>query len=147
MTRAITSSVDPSREKCDHHQIDMSENELHPVKSGRPSGLGHKKRMSACSMIGIFFICLAVVGLVAIGIAMYIECKVFYFFILVLIKRKTTLFFSTVVSKPSWIAKSKQPILNETTICDYLLDSCDNGTSLTTTTADLISGNRTSKLT
>ena len=77
MTRAITSSVDPSREKCDHHQIDMSEHELHPVKSGRPSGLGHKKRMSACSMIGIFFICLAVVGLVAIGIAMYIECKVF----------------------------------------------------------------------
>lgn len=121
VTRAITSSVDPSREKCDHHQIDMSENELHPVKSGRPSGLGHKKRMSACSMIGIFFICLAVVGLVAIGIAMYIEF----------------------VSKPSWIAKSKQPILNETTICDYLLDSCDNGTSLTTTTTDLISGNRT----
>jgi hypothetical protein len=31
-------------------------------------------------MIGIFFICLAVVGLVAIGIAMYIECKDFYLF-------------------------------------------------------------------
>lgn len=70
----------------------MSESplELHPVKSGRPSGVhGSKKRMSACSMIGIFFICLAVVGLVAIGIAMYIECKglfvlfVFYFLIFV----------------------------------------------------------------
>lgn len=82
MTRALTSSVDPkTREKCDHHQIDMSENplDLHPGKFGRPSGLGHKKRMSMCSMIGIFFICLAVVGLVAIGIAMYIECKGVYF--------------------------------------------------------------------
>lgn len=61
-------------------------------------------------------------------------------------KNNVFTFFYTVVSKPLWIAKSKQPILNETTICDYLLDSCDNGTSLATTAADLISGNRASKL-
>lgn len=121
VTRAITNSVDPTREKCDHHRVDMSESplELHPVKSGRSSGPGSKKRMSTCSMIGIFFICLAVVGLVAIGIAMYIEF----------------------VSKPLWIAKSKLPVLNETTICDYLLDSCDNSTSLATTAAELTAGN------
>lgn len=131
----------------------MSESplELNPVKSGRPSGLhGSKKRMSACSMIGIFFICLAVVGLVAIGIAMYIECKglyIFYFLIFVLPKGNRFYFncFS-VVSKPLWIAKSKLPVLNETTICDYLLDSCDNSTSLATTAAELTAGNQKSKL-
>lgn len=131
----------------------MSESplELNPVKSGRPSGLhGSKKRMSACSMIGIFFICLAVVGLIAIGIAMYIECKglyIFYFLIFVLPKGNRFYFncFS-VVSKPLWIAKSKLPVLNETTICDYLLDSCDNSTSLATTAAELTAGNQKSKL-
>ena len=48
----------------------------------------------------------------------------------------------TVVTKPSWAAQSKQPILNETTICDFLLDSCDNST--VSTAAELTSDyNRT----
>ncbi|KZS07471.1 Uncharacterized protein APZ42_028586 [Daphnia magna] len=122
VTRAITSSTDPLREKCDHHRIDISESplELHATKSGRPAGQPSTKRMS-CSMIGIFFICLAVVGLIAIGISMYMEF----------------------VSKPSRIAESRKPILNETTICDYLLNSCDNGTLIIDNTAEPIRSNQT----
>ncbi|KAI9553254.1 hypothetical protein GHT06_021150 [Daphnia sinensis] len=123
VTRAIASSADPLREKGDHHRIDISESplELHATKSGRASGQPTKKRMSICSMIGIFFICLAVVGLIAIGISMYMEF----------------------VSKPSRIAESRKPILNETTICDYLLDSCDNGTLIINKTAEPIRSNQT----
>ncbi|XP_057377458.1 uncharacterized protein LOC130699167 [Daphnia carinata] len=123
VTRAITSSADPLREKGDHHRIDISESplELHDTKSGRAAGQPSTKRMSICSMIGIFFICLAVVGLIAIGISMYMEF----------------------VSKPLQIAESRKLILNETTICDYLLDSCDNGTLIIKNTAEPIHSNKT----
>lgn len=79
VTRAIANSTEPLTEKCDHHRIDITENSLdqHDVKNGRPSGQPSSKRMSVCSMIGIFFICLAVIGLMAIGISMYMECTFF----------------------------------------------------------------------
>lgn len=75
VTRALIGGETDKREKCEHHRVDISENplELYEIK---PNGVEKalKKRMSICSMIGIFFICLAIIGLIAIGIAMYIEC-------------------------------------------------------------------------
>lgn len=56
-----------------------------------------------------------------------------------------TLIIFSVVSKPSRIAESRKPILNETTICDYLLNSCDNGTLIIDNTAEPIRSNQTSK--
>lgn len=75
VTRAITNGITDARNKCDHHRVDITENslELHSIKPTR-SEPGGKKRMSTCSMIGVFFICIAILGLIAIGIAMYIEC-------------------------------------------------------------------------
>ena len=75
VTRALIGGETDKREKCEHHRVDISENplELYEIK---PNGVEKalKKRMSICSMIGIFFIVLAIIGLIAIGIAMYIEC-------------------------------------------------------------------------
>lgn len=57
-----------------------------------------------------------------------------------------TLIIFLVVSKPSRIAESRKPILNETTICDYLLNSCDNGTLIIDNTeTEPIRSNQTSK--
>lgn len=134
VTRAITGSIAESREKCDHHRVDMSETsiELHNVKPLRQE-LALKKKMSLCSKLGIFFICIAIIGLIAIGIAMYVECKctivliTFLYFATVTIYQRWN--FIIVVTKPTSAARSKQPILNETTICDYLLSSCENRTT------------------
>ena len=86
VTRAIAGGISDPRDKCDHHRVDISENplEMHQVKPLRANG---KKRMSLCSMIGICFICIAIIGLVAIGIAMYIECM----FIIVIYSRLITI--------------------------------------------------------
>lgn len=132
VTRAITGSITDSKDKNDHHRVDISETslELHNIKPRLEPAL--KKRMSTCSMIGIFFICVAIIGLIAIGIAMYVECELIVisnrFFLVRLFG--INLFLNIVVTKPSLLARSKLPILNETTICDYLLDSCDNSTAL-----------------
>lgn len=137
VTRAITGGISDPREKCDHHRVDISENpiELHQVKPLRPEPR-IKKRMSVCSMIGIFFICVAIIGLIAIGIAMYIECTFFLLFIRVaenVSENFSFIYACAVVTKPSWAAQSKQTILNETTICDFLLNICDNNTASTAT--------------
>jgi len=103
VTRAITTGFsDNNRPQSQHHRLDITD-----VGDDQLPPDGPKKRKgkwSTCSIIGIFFIILAVVGIISVGIAMYVEF----------------------VTKPSILAASKLPVLNETTLCDYLLDSCNN---------------------
>lgn len=69
---AISSSA-PNRPN--HTQVDMSD-VVFPVlpHPGRQTTAA-KKGMSKCSIVGVIFLTLAVLGMIAVGIAMYIECK------------------------------------------------------------------------
>jgi len=124
VTRAITGSISADSKaasrpysKSQHHRVDITDNVTTNDSLSPPTGKKKKLRMSSCSIIGIFFITLAIVGVISVGIAMYVEF----------------------VTKPSVLAASKLPLLNETTLCDYLLDSCNPNS----TAASLTSPNGT----
>lgn len=74
----ISSNVPPHNKPggASHHRcVDMSD-VVYPVLPLPATATRNpkKKRMSKCTMIGIAFLVLAVAGLIAVGIAMYIEC-------------------------------------------------------------------------
>jgi hypothetical protein len=155
VTRAITGSISADSKaasrpysKSQHHRVDITDNVTTNDSLSPPAGKKKKLRMSSCSIIGIFFITLAIVGVISVGIAMYVECKFtrvslsIIFNVLIFFNYLNTRFFFAfaVVTKPSVLAASKLPLLNETTLCDYLLDSCNPNS---TATASLTSPNGT----
>ena len=83
VTRAITGSISADSKtsrpysKSQHHRVDITDNMTTSDSLSHPHATGKKKkcRMSTCSIIGVFFITLAIVGVISVGIAMYVECK------------------------------------------------------------------------
>lgn len=78
MTRAIAVCTLNDKLDCQPHRVDVTDDdpiELRAIKYPRNHSGG--KKMSSCSVIGIFFILVATLGLILVGIAMYIDCLSF----------------------------------------------------------------------
>ena len=115
-TNAIAIAISGSPAKCQHHPVnndglDATGSQHHhqqPV-NGMAKPAAHRK-LHHCSLIGIIFLSLAIVAIIAVGIFMYVQ-------------------FALATNNSS--ASSSAGALNETVnLCELIVDGCSNATSL-----------------
>jgi len=99
--------------RCQHQiALDLSEIPHLPKEKTNPFLAKHMKR---CSIVGIVFLVLAIISVIAVGIALYVQY---------------------VVAKPL-PANVARNAINETNICELIVDACINNTEIKTSTFPL----------
>lgn len=102
--------------------------DLHLEIPTTPSKPKDRVRFNIKYVMGVFFICMAFAGIVAVCVTVYIECKLLFSIRLPSIEYD---FKFSVVAKTSWSASSVQPHSNVTSICDFIVNGCNfNNTSV-----------------